>query len=139
MIKLQIITPKKLVREEEISSITLPAHDGEITVLPNHQPLLSLLIEGIVTMRHGSREESLAIGGGYIETNGRTMKLLVSRAYGQDEIDEKLTLEAIERAKTLIAESSDPANKAEAESLMRRSIIDSRLIKRHKSRSVSTL
>lgn len=139
MIKLQIITPKKLVREEEISSITLPAYDGEITVLPNHQPLLSLLIEGIVTMRHGSKEESLAIGGGYIETNGRTMKLLVSRAYGQGEIDEKLTLEAIERAKTLIAESSDPANKAEAESLMRRSLIDSRLIKRHKSRSVSTL
>ncbi len=128
-----------MIREEEISSITLPAASGEITVLPNHQPLLSLLLEGIVTIRQGAQEESLAIGGGYIETDGRTMKLLVSRAYGQDEIDEKLTLEAVERAKKLLAESSDPANKAEAESLMRRSLIDSKLIKRHKSRSVSTL
>ncbi len=128
-----------MIREEEICSITLPAASGEITVLPNHQPLLSLLLEGIVTIRQGAQEESLAIGGGYIETDGKTMKLLVSRAYGQDEIDEKLTLEAVERAKKLLAESSDPANKAEAESLMRRSLIDSKLIKRHKSRSVSTL
>ena len=128
-----------MVREEEISSITLPAYDGEITVLPNHQPLLSLLVEGIVTLRRGTKEESLAIGGGYIETNGKTMKLLVSRAYGQDEIDEKLTADAVERAKKLIQESADPTNKAEAEALMRRSIIDSKLIKRRKARSVSTL
>ena len=139
MMKLQIITPKKMVREEEISSITLPAYDGEITVLPNHQPLLSLLVEGIVTLRRGTKEESLAIGGGYIETNGKTMKLLVSRAYGQDEIDEKLTADAVERAKKLIQESADPTNKAEAEALMRRSLIDSKLIKRRKARSVSTL
>ena len=128
-----------MVREEEISSITLPAYDGEITVLPNHQPLLSLLVEGIVTLRRGTKEESLAIGGGYIETNGKTMKLLVSRAYGQDEIDEKLTADAVERAKKLIQESADPTNKAEAEALMRRSLIDSKLIKRRKAGSVSTL
>lgn len=128
-----------MVREEEISSITLPAYDGEITVLPNHQPLLSLLVEGIVTLRRGTKEESLAIGGGYIETNGKTMKLLVSRAYGQDEIDEKLTADAVDRAKKLIQESADPTNKAEAEALMRRSLIDSKLIKRRKARSVSTL
>lgn len=128
-----------MVREEEISSITLPAYDGEITVLPNHQPLLSLLVEGIVTLRRGTKEESLAIGGGYIETNGKTMKLLVSRAYGQDEIDEKLTADAVERAKKLIQESADPTNKAEAEALMRRSLIDSKLIKRRKARSASTL
>jgi F-type H+-transporting ATPase subunit epsilon len=139
MMKLQIITPKKMVREEEISSITLPAYDGEITVLPNHQPLLSLLVEGIVTLRCGTKEESLAIGGGYIETNGKTMKLLVSRAYGQDEIDEKLTADAVERAKKLIQESADPTNKAEAEALMRRSLIDSKLIKRRRVRSASTL
>ena len=128
-----------MVREEEISSITLPAYDGEITVLPNHQPLLSLLVEGIVTLRRGTKEESLAIGGGYIETNGKTMKLHVSRAYGQDEIDEKLTADAVDRAKKLIQESADPTNKAEAEALMRRSLIDSKLIKRRKARSVSTL
>jgi F-type H+-transporting ATPase subunit epsilon len=67
------------------------------------------------------------------------MKLLVSRAYGQDEIDEKLTADAVERAKKLIQESADPTNKAEAEALMRRSLIDSKLIKRRRVRSASTL
>jgi F-type H+-transporting ATPase subunit epsilon len=132
--KLQIITPKKLTVDTEITSITLPTPDGDITVLPHHQPLLSLLTEGIIVFRKDNNEEALAIGGGYVETDGFSMKVLVSRAYGQDEIDEKLTQEAIERAKVLLAESHDPANKAEAESLMRRSLIDSKLLGRYKTR-----
>jgi F-type H+-transporting ATPase subunit epsilon len=132
--KLQIITPKKLTVDTEITSITLPTPDGDITVLPHHQPLLSLLTEGIIVFRKDNNEEALAIGGGYVETDGFSMKVLVSRAYGQDEIDEKLTQEAIEHAKVLLAESHDPANKAEAESLMRRSLIDSKLLGRYKTR-----
>ena len=132
--KLQIITPKKLTVDTEITSITLPTPDGDITVLPHHQPLLSLLTEGIIVFRKDNNEEALAIGGGYVETDGFSMKVLVSRAYGQDEIDEKLTQEAIELAKVLLAESHVPANKAEAESLMRRSLIDSKLLGRYKTR-----
>lgn len=130
--KLQIITPVRLVKEVEVTSVTLPTATGEITVLPKHQPLLSLLVEGIVSYKSKEGSDMLSIGGGYIQTDGLTMKLLVSRSYGQDEIDEKMTQDAISHAQKVLSESKDKAQILEAKSLLHRSIIDSKLI--HKRR-----
>ena len=67
--KLRIITPKKMVLEEEIEAVTLPSIEGEITILPNHVSLFSLLKEGVVKIKYEKKEDFLAIGGGYAETN----------------------------------------------------------------------
>lgn len=130
--KLQIITPVKLVKEVEVTSVTLPTASGEITILPKHQSLLSLLVEGIVTYKSKEGNEALSIGGGYVQTDGSILRVLVSRSYGQNEIDEKLTQEAINQAKKILSESTDKAQILEAKSLLHRSIIDSKLIKRRR-------
>ncbi|MFO0704064.1 MAG: ATP synthase F1 subunit epsilon [Patescibacteria group bacterium] len=131
--RLQIITPAKLVKEVDIDSITLPTDKGQITILPKHQPLLAHLDEGIASYMESGNRVELAIGGGYIQTDGQSVKLLVSRAYGQDEIDEKLTEEAIQRAQKILKEASTKKDKEEARSILRRSIIDSKLIKRRRT------
>ena len=43
---LKIITPKRIVLEKDIISITAPSSEGDVTVLPRHTHLFSLLIEG---------------------------------------------------------------------------------------------
>src|SRR3989339_1366468 len=103
-LKLKVITPRKVVIDETISSVSVPTEDGEITVLPHHARLFSLLVEGIVKIRKEGSENDLAIGGGYIETDGETVKVLVSRAYGQNEIDQELTIKAVENAKKILSE-----------------------------------
>lgn len=135
-LKLKVITPRKVVIDETIESVTVPTEDGEITILPHHSRLFSLLVEGIVKIRKSGEEDSLAIGGGYLETDGNTVKVLVSRAYGQNEIDQDLTNKAIERAKHILSESKDEKERAEAMTILRRSIIDSKLLKRRKNRSL---
>ena len=136
MLKLKIITPQKIVMEEDVKSVTVPSFEGEITILPHHTNLFSLLIEGIVTIRKKNEEDYLSIGGGYVETNGRDLRILVSRAYGQDEIDNKLTEQAIENAKKILSESKDNNERINASSVLRRSLIDSKLIKKRKIRHV---
>ena len=128
--KLQIITPARLVKEIEVSSITLPTDAGQITILPKHQPLLTHLEEGIATYVENGETSDLAVGGGYAQTDGNIVKLLVTRAYGQDEIDEKLTTEALARAEKILKESANETERAEAKTVLRRSIIDSKLIKK---------
>lgn len=132
---LKVITPKKIVLEEEILSITAPASEGEITVLPRHQALFTLLKEGIVKIKKTTGEDYLAIGGGYLQTDGQEVNLLVSRAYGQTEINEELTQKAIEQAKEIISRTKDQQQRTEAMALLRRSIIDLKLLKK-KRRSV---
>ena len=94
------------------------------------------MVEGIVKIKTENNEDDLAIGGGYLETNGKTVTVLVSRAYGQGEIDKNLTDKAIEEAKLILSKSTDENERAAAMSTLRRSVIDSKLMKRRKARPV---
>jgi F-type H+-transporting ATPase subunit epsilon len=132
VLHLKIITPQKIVKEEDVERVSLPTFEGEITVLPHHTNLFSLLVEGIVKITSKDTEEYLSIGGGYVETDGKELRILVSRAYGQDEINEDLTEQAMINAKKILSESKDKKERFEASSLLRRSIIDSKLLKRRK-------
>jgi len=132
ILHLKIITPKKIVLEKDISSITLPTEEGEITILPHHVNLFAILKEGIIKIKYDKNEDYFAIGGGYLETDGREVNVLVSRAYGQDEIDEKMIEEAKEQAKKILAKAKTEAERQQAAALLRRSLIDSKLLKKRR-------
>jgi len=135
-LRLKVITPRKIVIDKKVTSVTVPTVDGEITILPHHVHLFSLLVEGIVKIKTEEDEDDLAIGGGYLETNGENVNVLVSRAYGQGEIDKNLTDKAVEEAKHILSKSTDEKERAQALTIIRRSIIDSKLMKRRKSRPI---
>lgn len=134
---LKIITPQKVSLEEDVKSVTVPAEDGELTILPHHMNLFTLLKEGIVVIRKQSSEDSLAIGGGYMETDGKEINVLVSRAYGQDQIDAREAERAMEEAKKIISQTKDEAQRKEALATLRRSTVDLKLLKKRKQRSAS--
>ncbi|MCK4636230.1 MAG: F0F1 ATP synthase subunit epsilon, partial [Candidatus Moranbacteria bacterium] len=65
-IDLQIITPEKVVCEENVYQVTLPVVDGEVTILPKHRSYIAALKPGeiIYKKNKGSKEEAnLAIAG----------------------------------------------------------------------------
>lgn len=134
---LHIITPKRVILTEKIHSITVPSSEGELTILPHHISLFSLLVEGIVRYKTEKKEEFLAIGGGYIETDGQEVKLLVSRAYGQDQIDKAATEKAIEDAKRDMKQPKDKQQLKEVSSLLRKSLIDLKLLKKKAPKTFS--
>ncbi len=137
-IHLKIITPKKVVLDEEVKTVSIPTFRGEITVLPHHTHLFALLVEGVIKIRKEAVEDYLAIGGGYMETDGRELHVLVSRAYGQSEIDQELIQKSIESAKKILSQSKDRNERIQATAMLRRSLIDMKLIKKRKApRSVS--
>lgn len=135
--RLNIATPRKLAIDMEVKSITVPSSDGELTILPKHANLLSLLTEGIITIRSEKEEQFMAIGGGYLETDGKTIHILVSRAYNQEEIDEAMTNRAIENAKQILHDTKDRSEREEASALLRRSTVDLKLLGKIRRKSTS--
>lgn len=129
-LKLTIITPKKIALEKEIDGVTLPSSEGEMTILPRHINLFALLDEGVIHYWAGDESEYLAIGGGYVETDGEAVRLLVSKAYGQDAIDMKQTEAALVDAKERMKSAKSEDARKEVSSLLRRSIVDSKLLKK---------
>lgn len=130
--KLKIITPTKQVVDREVHSVSVPSVDGELTILPKHSNLLALLQEGIITMRDSKEEEFMAIGGGYLETDGKDVHILVSRAFNQNEIDEKFTENAIKEAQEILQQTDDQQQRSEAVSLIRRSVLNLKLLKKRR-------
>jgi F-type H+-transporting ATPase subunit epsilon len=66
-IKLKIVTPEKLVLEEAVDQISLPTALGEITVLPDHIPLITALASGDVVARANGEDVPMAVVGGFVE------------------------------------------------------------------------
>lgn len=133
LLNLKVITPKRIVLQKTVRFVTVPAITGEITVLPHHQNLLTPLKEGIIKIvDNNNKEEYLAIGGGYLETDGKEISLLVSRAYGQDEIDKKITKEAIEKAKRIINQETDESKIRAAHQILRISKLNLKLKRKYR-------
>ncbi len=51
----------------EAASMTLPGQEGEMTVLANHEPLITTLKRGTIVVRNEEGEKSFVIEGGVLE------------------------------------------------------------------------
>lgn len=59
-------------------SVTVPGAAGEMTILPNHEPLITTLKEGTITLREANKEDrKFPIKGGVVEVSGTRAVVLV--------------------------------------------------------------
>lgn len=66
--KLKVLTPDKLLLDQEVDSVTLPGAEGQMTILPHHAAMVALLIEGVMYTGSGSHPSfKQKIGGGFVE------------------------------------------------------------------------
>lgn len=59
-------------------SVTVPGADGEMTLLPQHEPLITLLKEGDIRIKHdGVNEKVMHIKQGVLETSHNHIIILI--------------------------------------------------------------
>jgi F-type H+-transporting ATPase subunit epsilon len=101
-IKFEIATPERVVLKEEIFQVTVPTKEGEITVLPKHSPLVSVLKPGVLEIKKVDGEiEIMAVSGGFVEVLLNKIVVLADTAERAEEID----LDRAEEAKKKAEES----------------------------------
>src|SRR3989344_8934666 len=103
-IKLKIVTPEKILLEEEVEQVTLPTVEGEITVLPGHVPLISALKSGDIVAKKGDEFVPMAVVGGFIEVKPDEVIILADFAEHIGEISEAEIAKARARAEKLKSE-----------------------------------
>ncbi len=134
-IQFKIVTPAGMSIEETVDSVTVDTADGQITVLPNHTPLLSVLAQGEVMVRKAGAEESYAIFGGFLEVKkGSEVTLLADGAESGLELDETKVKEAIERGKELKKQESsmDAQEYARVAAALERDLARLRVLRRRR-------
>jgi len=138
-------TPDAVLYDGEVESVILPTPNGEIGIMADHEPLVSLISPGMMTIKDKSQEKILATGSGFIKVNTAGTKsdgvspvqveAFTQTAEFADSIDEQRALEAKKQAELVMAEKADEISLANASSLLERNIARLKTIERHKKRS----
>ncbi|KPL05529.1 hypothetical protein AMJ85_11720 [candidate division BRC1 bacterium SM23_51] len=75
--RLQIVTPERVVFDENVTSIIAPGEAGYLGVLARHAPLLTTLAEGKLTVRRGEQVSEYRVSRGFLEVYHNVATLLV--------------------------------------------------------------
>ena len=105
-IKLRVVTPSRLMLDEEVDEVTATGELGEFGVLPSHISFLSTLVPGEMSYKQGANRRALAVSGGYAEVLENVMTVLAPAAEFGSEIDTARAQRAKERAEKQITELS---------------------------------
>lgn len=124
--ELKLITLGGVKLDEQVYSVTIPTIDGEISVLPSHEPLVTVAKDGVITVRRTketSDEEFFAISGGVVEIDQTGVRILVDEADHGDDILEAETQAALERAVQARDNAGDQIEREKAKQLIDRHMV----------------
>ena len=97
-IKLEVVSPRRLLLSVEAGYVSLPGSEGYLGVLPGHLPLLTTLGTGVVSYTQGTHKHSLSLSGGFAEVLPDRVIIMAETVELPEEIDVKRAREARERA-----------------------------------------
>ena len=134
-IKLRVVTPSRLMFDEEVDEVTASGELGEFGVLPNHISFLSTLVPGEMSFKQGANRRMMAVSGGYAEVLDNVMTVLASAAEFAGEIDTARAQRAKERAEKRLAELNfEDAEYGQVEEAQRRALARLRVASKETSR-----
>jgi F-type H+-transporting ATPase subunit epsilon len=139
MIHLQLVTLNGVKFDGEVSEVMLPTLDGQIGVLTDHMPLITVATDGVISVRKNPKDsdlqmENFAAHGGVIEISHNTLRVLVDEADNGDEINEAEAQKALERAKKMKLEAKDQTSLENAQKLMDRQAVRLKVAELHRHR-----
>jgi F-type H+-transporting ATPase subunit epsilon len=103
-LKLEIVTPTGPVYKQDVDMVTLPGREGEMGILPQHTPLITLLGDGEIVARRGSQEDRILVTRGCAEVTGDRVAVLTVFATTEDAIDADKAEAARQRAEARLKE-----------------------------------
>lgn len=131
---LKIVTPEKLLVDEEVSQVNVSTEQGEIGILPNHANLMAKLTPGELIIKKNGKAESMAIGDGFLQVANNTLTVMTDLATYAVDIDERAVEEAKKRAEQVLSQTLSDEEYAETLANLEKSLAQLRVKRRHKVR-----
>jgi F-type H+-transporting ATPase subunit epsilon len=102
-LNLQIVTPDRLLVNEQVDEVEIPGSEGYFGVLPGHTPLLAALTVGELWYRKGQEKTYLSIAFGFAEVLPDRVTILARLAERAEDIDVERAEAARRRAEERIS------------------------------------
>lgn len=108
LIHVDIITPEKVILQAKTLAVEVPASEGIMQVLSNHEPYIALLEQGnVLLFLEDNKKKNILIGKGILEVQGKSCKIMVDIAIDTEEYNKSFITSAINALNKELLEEQD--------------------------------
>lgn len=122
-IELKITTPRGLKFEEEADMVVMRCIDGDLGVLPGHEPISTVLGDGILRIHNNGSIKKLALFGGIAHISPTSVNIYSTIAQKPDEIDRERAERDLQDVQATIMEEKEEHQIRRLQVMMRRSLV----------------
>ena len=130
----EIVTAERIVYSDEVDVLVAPGVEGQLAILPQHAPLMTMLQPGELLVRKDGDEQSIFVSGGFLNVQHDKVTVLADTAERAEEIDIHRAEEARERAELRIATPSAEFDAARTQAALLRSMMRLKVATKSKKR-----
>lgn len=135
-----ITTPDGKLFQDNVEQVTLMTNEGQITILPHHIPLVSVLAPGEAIIKKQNREFPLVIYGGFVEVRPKnTVVVLADAGERAERIDLEIAEQARQKAAQFMQEKFNTADYEDAALALEREVVRVRVARKHRAHRYQTL
>ena len=112
-LKIEIVSPERLVLSEVVHSVTVPGTEGYFTVMDDHAPFMTTLRPGFITVNGSDgRDEIFFVKGGFADVSAEGLTILAEQSAPFSEFDHADLAAQIKAAEAELAAAATPEEKS---------------------------
>ena len=116
VLEVAVVSAERLLWQGQAKSIVAKTPEGEIGILPGHEPVLSLLVESPLRIEETDGNKMLvAVHGGFFSVDSNKVNVIAEVAELAEDIDLERAQAALARAQQIAADDQDAAALRRAE------------------------
>ena len=117
-LKIEIVSPERLVLSEVVTSVTVPGTEGYFTVMDDHAPFMTTLRPGFITVNQNGQDSVYFVQGGFADVSPDGLTILAERSVPLAEFDHADLAAQIKAAEAELAAAPTPDDKSYAQEIV---------------------
>ncbi|WP_137150609.1 F0F1 ATP synthase subunit epsilon [Devosia sp. FKR38] len=118
-LKIEIVSPERLVLSEVVTSVTVPGTEGYFTVMNDHAPFMTTLRPGFITVNGlNGKDEIYFVKGGFADVSPDGLTILAEQSVPYAEFDHADLAAQIKAAEADLANAATPEHKSYAQEVV---------------------
>ena len=115
-LKIEIVSPERLVLSETVMSVTVPGTEGYFTVMANHAPFMTTLRSGFITVtKDNGTSDIYFVRGGFADVSPEGLTILAEESMPFSEFDHAGLQTQIQAAQEELTRAQTPEDRTFAQ------------------------
>ncbi len=118
-LKIEIVSPERLVLSETVMSVTVPGTEGYFTVMDDHAPFMTTLKPGFITVtKSGGASDVYFVKGGFADVSASGLTILAEQSVPFTDFDHADLQAQIKAAEEELNRAATPEDKSYAQEVV---------------------